>query len=100
MAIMLTQMGLNIFGSVDILPFTGVTFPFISRGGSSLISCWMMMAFLKSADNRRGASFAVRPMKDGDDGFDGYGDTNDYSFRDLNGYGGDAPQTEDSYEEN
>ena len=26
-----------------------------------MLSCWMMMAYLKSADNRREASFAVRP---------------------------------------
>ena len=61
MSILLTQVALNVFGSMDILPFTGVTFPFVSRGGSSMLSCWMMMAFLKSADNRREASFAVRP---------------------------------------
>ena len=61
MSILLTQVALNVFGSMDILPFTGVTFPFVSRGGSSLLSCWMMMAFLKAADNRREASFAVRP---------------------------------------
>ncbi len=61
MSILLTQVALNVFGSMDILPFTGVTFPFVSRGGSSLLSCWMMMAFLKSADTRREASFAVRP---------------------------------------
>ncbi len=60
MSIFLTQVALNVFGSMDILPFTGVTFPFVSRGGSSLLSCWMMMAYLKSADNRREASFAVR----------------------------------------
>ena len=58
--IMLVQVALNVFGSMDILPFTGVTFPFVSRGGSSLISCWMLLAFIKSADNRREASFAVR----------------------------------------
>ena len=58
--IMLVQVALNVFGSTDILPFTGVTFPFVSRGGSSLISCWMLLAFIKSADNRREASFAVR----------------------------------------
>lgn len=62
-SMLLVQLGLNVFGSLDILPFTGVTFPFVSRGGSSLISCWMMMAFLKGTDTRRNASFAVRPDK-------------------------------------
>ena len=33
----------------------------MSRGGTSLLSCWMLMAFIKGADNRRDASFAVRP---------------------------------------
>ncbi len=60
-AMLLTQMALNVFGSLDLLPFTGVTFPFVSKGGSSLLSSWMLLAFLKSADNRRGGSFAVRP---------------------------------------
>ncbi len=63
MSMLLTQLALNVFGSLDLLPFTGVTFPFVSRGGSSLISCWMLMAFLKSSDNRKSASFAVRPGK-------------------------------------
>ena len=57
---LITQLALNIFGSMDLLPFTGVTFPFVSRGGSSLISCWMLMAYIKCADNRRDASFAVK----------------------------------------
>ena len=60
---LMVQMALNVFGSVDMLPFTGVTFPFVSRGGSSLLSCWMLMAFLKGADTRRDASFVVRPVK-------------------------------------
>lgn len=58
-AMLLVQLSLNVFGSLDMLPFTGVTFPFVSKGGTSLISCWMLMAFIKSADNRRDASFAV-----------------------------------------
>ena len=62
MSMLLTQLALNVFGSLDILPFTGVTFPFVSRGGTSLLSCWMLMAFIKSADNRRDASFAVRAL--------------------------------------
>ncbi len=61
MSMLLAQLAMNVFGSLDILPFTGVTFPFVSRGGTSLLSCWMLMAFIKSADNRREASFAVRP---------------------------------------
>ena len=41
----------------------------VVKGGSSLLSCWMMMAFIKSADNRRDASFAVRAqLEDRDDG--------------------------------
>ena len=60
MSLLLVQLAMNVFGSLDILPFTGVTFPFVSKGGTSLLSCWMLMAFIKSADNRRDASFAVR----------------------------------------
>ncbi len=56
----LVQMSLNVFGSVDILPFTGVTFPFVSRGGTSLLSCWMLLAFIKAGDTRKGASFVVK----------------------------------------
>ena len=57
---MLVQMSLNVFGVLDILPFTGVTFPFVSKGGSSMPSCWMLLAYIKAADTRRGASFVVR----------------------------------------
>jgi len=63
-SMLMVQMALNVFGSLDILPFTGVTFPFVSRGGTSLVSCWMMMAFLKGADNRKGGSFVVRPVNE------------------------------------
>lgn len=56
----LVQLALNVFGSVDILPFTGVTFPFVSRGGTSVLSCWMLLAFIKAGDTRKGASFVVK----------------------------------------
>ena len=61
--VFLVQTALNVLGSVDILPFTGVTFPFVSRGGSSLIACWGLLAFIKAADTRRGASFVVRSSR-------------------------------------
>ena len=61
-SMLLVQLSLNVFGSLDILPFTGVTFPFVSRGGTSLLSCWMLMAFIKGSDTRREGSFAVKPV--------------------------------------
>ena len=50
MAMLIFQSALNIFGSVDMLPLTGVTLIFVSVGGTSLISAWMMLSFLKSAE--------------------------------------------------
>lgn len=52
------QTALNIFGSIDILPLTGVTFPFVSNGGSSMMFAWGLLAFLKATDTRPRASFA------------------------------------------
>ena len=49
-ALMLFQAALNVFGVNDILPMTGVTLPFISRGGSSVIACWLLLAFVKAVD--------------------------------------------------
>ena len=49
---LLFQAALNIFGITDILPLTGVTLPFVSQGGSSIISCWAILAFIKASDVR------------------------------------------------
>ena len=54
------QTMLNVFGSVDLLPLTGVTFPFVSMGGSSMICCWGLLAYIKAADTRQNAGLAVR----------------------------------------
>ena len=61
--IMLIQTILNCLGTVDIVPLTGVTFPFLSNGGSSMIGAWGLLAFLKAVDTRQNASFAVRVVK-------------------------------------
>lgn len=50
--LLVIQLSLNVFGATDILPLTGVTFPFISCGGSSVLSCWGLIAFIKAADER------------------------------------------------
>ena len=60
MSIMITQTILNVFGTVDLLPLTGVTFPFVSNGGSSMMASWGLLAFIKAADTRQNASVAVR----------------------------------------
>jgi len=57
--ILLVQVILNALGTVDVLPLTGVTFPFLSNGGSSMICAWGLLAFIKAADTRQNASFAV-----------------------------------------
>ncbi len=49
-ALLLVQLSLNVFGVTDLLPLTGVTLPFISRGGTSMICSWALFAFIKSAD--------------------------------------------------
>jgi len=58
--VLVTQTILNVFGTVDLLPLTGVTFPFLSNGGTGMIAAWGLLAFLKSADTRQNASFTIR----------------------------------------
>ena len=64
--ILLVQVILNALGTVDVVPLTGVTFPFLSNGGSSMIGSWALLAFVKAADTRQNASFAVRLRKKGE----------------------------------
>lgn len=59
-SLLLFQTALNVFGAVDILPITGVTFPFVSNGGSSMMMAWGVLAYLKATDTRPHASFAAR----------------------------------------
>lgn len=63
--IYLLQAILNALGTVDLLPLTGVTFPFLSNGGSSMICAWGLLSFIKAADTRQDASFAVKQNQEG-----------------------------------
>lgn len=58
--VMVTQTILNVFGMADFLPLTGVTLPFVSNGGSSMVCVWGLLAFIKAADTRQNASVAIR----------------------------------------
>ena len=66
-AILVVQVILNALGTVDVVPLTGVTFPFVSNGGSSMLCAWGLLAFVKAADTRQNGSFAVRLAKQGRD---------------------------------
>lgn len=63
-SMMLFQTMLSIFGITDLLPLTGVTLPFVSKGGSSIISCFCLIAYIKSIDTRSFASFRVLTSKE------------------------------------
>ena len=44
--LIIIQASLNIFGITDLLPLTGVTLPFVSRGGTSMLSVWGLLGFI------------------------------------------------------
>jgi cell division protein FtsW (lipid II flippase) len=48
-----TQMTINIGMNIGVLPITGITLPFISYGGSSLISGWIMVGIIVGVAMRR-----------------------------------------------
>ena len=50
-AAFIVQMALNIFGSCNLIPFTGVTIPFISSGGSSLLVSGLMTGMLMAGQS-------------------------------------------------
>lgn len=58
-SLLVFQTTLNVLGAVDLLPLTGVTFPFVSNGGSSMMASWGLLAYLKATDTRQNASFAI-----------------------------------------
>ena len=64
-AVLVVQTIFNVLGTLDILPLTGVTMPFVSNGGSSMMCAWGLLAFIKAADTRKSASFAVRKGRNG-----------------------------------
>ncbi|MEY3143616.1 MAG: hypothetical protein RLY21_2109 [Planctomycetota bacterium] len=62
-ALLFSQMVVNIGMTIGLLPITGVTLPFVSYGGSSLVACWALTGVL--------VSLGIRPPAGGDkDPFD------------------------------
>jgi cell division protein FtsW (lipid II flippase) len=63
-ALLFAQMSVNIGMTIGLLPITGVTLPFVSYGGSSLVASWALVGIL--------VSVGIRPPVGGDKSeFDG-----------------------------
>lgn len=52
-AIFFSQMTINTGMTIGLMPITGMTLPFVSYGGSSLVSAWIMVGLLLSIAMRR-----------------------------------------------
>jgi cell division protein FtsW (lipid II flippase) len=48
-----TQVFVNVGMNVGLVPIIGITLPFVSYGGTSLVVCWMMVGLLVSIGMRR-----------------------------------------------
>ena len=58
--LLLFQAALHIFGGLGMIPMTGLTLPFMSYGGTSMMACWGLLAFIKSADERTYERISIR----------------------------------------
>jgi cell division protein FtsW (lipid II flippase) len=52
-AIIISQMVINSGMTIGVLPITGLTLPFVSYGGSSLVTAWLMVGLLLNIALRR-----------------------------------------------
>ena len=50
-AVFIIQMSLNIFGSCNLIPFTGVTLPFLSNGGTSMVTSGFLIGMLRASQS-------------------------------------------------
>jgi cell division protein FtsW (lipid II flippase) len=52
-AVLFSQMAINTGMTIGIMPITGMTLPFVSAGGSSLVTAWIMVGLLLNIAMRR-----------------------------------------------
>ena len=57
-SLLFAQMAVNVGMTIGLLPITGVTLPFVSYGGSSLVASWMLVGIL--------VSIGIRPPTGGE----------------------------------
>lgn len=52
-AVLFAQMTINTGMTIGLMPITGMTLPFVSAGGTSLVACWIMIGILLNIAMRR-----------------------------------------------
>ena len=52
-SLLFAQMAINCGMTIGVMPITGMTLPFVSYGGSSLITAWLMLGLLVNIAMRR-----------------------------------------------
>lgn len=62
-AVVFTQMTINTGMTIGVLPITGLTLPFVSYGGSSLVVAWLMVGLVLSVALRRPAYLARKSFE-------------------------------------
>ena len=65
--ILFAQMIINTGMTIGVLPITGMTLPFVSYGGSSVISAWLMIGLLVNIAMRRSRYMAREAFDFGED---------------------------------
>ena len=63
LALLVSQVLINIGMAVGLMPITGMTLPFVSYGGSSLLTNFIAIALLVSVSQERPFLLAVRPFE-------------------------------------
>ncbi len=67
-AVLFSQMAINSGMTIGLLPITGMTLPFVSYGGSSLVSTWIMIGLLLNIAVRRRRYLAPEAFEFDDEG--------------------------------
>ena len=62
-ALLGVQALVNIGGVLRMLPMTGITLPYVSHGGWSLITCFTMLGILLAISHRNNRDFNLRSPK-------------------------------------
>lgn len=64
-ALIVTQVLVNVGMSIGLMPITGMTLPFVSYGGSSLLTNFIAISLLISVSQRRPFLLALKPFEFG-----------------------------------